>query len=56
MVVDRGYEDFLELRQREVRRTPHPRTPVNKAKKKRKGRRPNTEPRLLSFVMRSSCS
>jgi hypothetical protein len=31
MVVDRGYEDFLELRQREVRRIHLPRTPVNKS-------------------------
>jgi hypothetical protein len=55
MVADRGYEDFLELRHGEVRRISLPRTPVNKGKK-RKGRRPNTGPRLLSFVMRSSCS
>jgi hypothetical protein len=32
-----------------------PHTPVYKGKK-RKGRRPNTGPRLLSFVMSSSCS
>jgi hypothetical protein len=30
--------DFRELRQRELRRIPLPRTPVNKGKKEKKGR------------------
>jgi hypothetical protein len=37
MVVDRGYEDFLELRQDEVRRIPLLGDSVNKGKKKGPG-------------------
>ena len=32
--MDRGYADFRELRNDELRRIPLPRTPLNKAKKK----------------------